>query len=262
MAGMARQSKQKTTEPLWASLKSRGYRMIIASRQYLAFLAAGAGLLALGACASYAPTAVSQEELEGTALSRNDIGVTKRAEFLEIDLHPEASELSDTDRNRIRNFVGAYAQTGHGPLVLSLPQVSANPQLAVTALAEARAIAWEQGVQYDELTGDAHGAGETAMQPMILAYQAYDAVAPDCASKASIDFSDVASNNTLPTLGCSVRTNLAAMIADPADLLGQRTLGPSDNARRDVILEKFRKGESTASLRSNQESGAVSSAID
>jgi len=107
-----------------------------------------------------------------------------------------------------------------------------------------------------------HGAGDTAPQPMILAYQAYDAIAPECASKASIDFSDVASNNTLPTLGCSVRTNLAAMIADPADLLGSRELGASDNARRDVILEKFRLGESTASVRSGQESGAISNAVD
>ncbi len=232
------------------------------SKQPLTFLAFGAGLLALGACASYAPTAVSESDLQGTALSRNEIGVTKRAEFLEIALPAEASELSDTDRDRIRSFVRAYTQTGHGPLVLSLPQTSNNAQLAVTAIAEARAIAWESGVEYDELAGEVHGAGDTAPQPMILAYQAYDAIAPECASKASIDFSDVASNNTLPTLGCSVRTNLAAMVADPADLLGSRELGPAYSARRDVILEKFRLGESTASVRSGQESGAISNAVD
>ena len=64
------------------------------------------------------------------------------------------------------------------------------------------------------------------------------------------------------TLGCSVRTNLAAMIADPADLLANRPLDPGDLVRREVILEKFRAGESTASIRSNQESGAVSDAVN
>jgi len=236
--------------------------MTIISKQPLTLLAFGAGLMALGACASYAPTAVSESDLQGTALSRNEVGVTKRAEFLEIALPAETSELSDTDRNRIRSFVRAYTLTGHGSLVLSLPQTSNNAQLAVTAIAEARAIAWESGVEYDEISGEVHGAADGAPQPMILAYQAYDAVAPECASKASIDFSDIASNNTLPTLGCSVRTNLAAMIADPADLLGSRELGPADNARRDVILDKFRLGESTASVRSDDESGAVSQAVD
>jgi pilus assembly protein CpaD len=236
--------------------------MTIISKQPLTLLAFGAGLMALGACASYAPTAVSESDLQGTALSRNEVGVTKRAEFLEIALPAETSELSDTDRKRIRSFVRAYTLTGHGSLVLSLPQTSNNAQLAVTAIAEARAIAWESGVEYDEISGEVHGAADGAPQPMILAYQAYDAIAPECASKASIDFGDIASNNTLPTLGCSVRTNLAAMIADPADLLGSRELGPADNARRDVILDKFRLGESTASVRSDDESGAVSQAVD
>jgi pilus assembly protein CpaD len=225
-------------------------------------LVLGASLLSLGACASHAPTAVSAEYLQGTALSRNDVGVAKRTEFLEIALSPQASELSDGDRSRIRSFVGLYAQRGHGPLVMSLPEASANPQLAVTAIAEARSIAWEKGVQYDEISGTSHGAGEAYAQPLILAFQVYDAVAPECAAKSEHDFGDVASNNNLPTLGCSVRTNLAAMIADPADLLGNRPLGPGDAIRREIILEKFRKGETTAAERSQQESGAVSQVVN
>ncbi len=236
--------------------------MTIVSKPNRSLLALGASLMTLGACASSAPTAISGNYLEGTALSRNEIGVTQRTEFLEVSLHPEASELSDADRARIRSFVGAYAQKGHGPLVMSLPAASSNPQLAVTAIAEARAIAWEKGVRYDEIAGSAHGAGEAYAQPIILAFQVYDAVAPACASKASLDFSDVASNNNLPTLGCSVRTNLAAMIADPADLLGNRPLDAGYSARRAVILEKFRLGEPTAATRSAQESGAVSDAVN
>jgi pilus assembly protein CpaD len=51
------------------------------------------------------------------------------------------------------------------------------------------------------------------------------------------------------------------MIVDPGDLLGQRPLDGSDLSRREVNLEKFREGESTASARTDQESGAVSSAV-
>ncbi len=231
------------------------------SRRTPALLALGAGLVALGACASAAPTAVPQAYLEGTALDRNPIGVTKRTAFLEVAIHPEASELSNADRDSIRTFIREYAQSGHGPLVLSLPQASANPQLAVAAVTEARAIAWEQGVAYSEIAGTSHGAGASTAEPMILAYQAYDAVAPVCPSKASFDISDVRSNNTAPDLGCAVRSNLAAMIADPADLLGQRPIDPADMDRRTVIMEKFREGEPTGATRGQDEDGAVSRAV-
>lgn len=236
--------------------------MTIVSKQNQKLLALGAGLLSLGACASSVPTAVIPGYLEGTALSRHEIAVTKRTEFLEVVIHPEASELSGEDRVRIRNFIGAYAQSGHGPLVLSLPAASANPQLAVTAISEARTIAWEKGIEYDEIAGTAHGAGEAYSQPMLLAFQVYDAVAPDCPSLAFLDFADASSNNSMPSIGCSIRSNLAAMIADPADLLGNRPIGPSDMLRRQVILEKFRLGEPTAAMRLDQESGAVSDAVN
>ena len=224
-------------------------------------LAAGLGLTAMAACSSYAPSNVPDAYLERTALDRNPIGVEKHTEFLEIAIPAETSELSNADKASIRDFVSAYRDHGHGPLIMSLPASSANPQMAVAAIAEARAIAYENGVQYDEIAGTNHGAGSDVAEPMILAFQRYEAIAPDCPSLAEVDFADIRSNNELPTLGCAVRSNLAAMIADPADLLGTRPLDKADPIRRSVILEKFRQGEETASSRSSAESGTVSQAV-
>ncbi|MEZ5953335.1 MAG: CpaD family pilus assembly protein [Hyphomonas sp.] len=224
-------------------------------------LAAGLGLTVLSGCSSVAPTSVPKSYLEGTVLDRHPIRVQKRTEFLEVGIHPEASELSNADRSRIAGFVAAYRDHGHGPLIMSLPASSSNPQLAVEAVAEARAIAYENGVQYDEIAGGNHGARSGKSEPMILAFQTYDAIAPDCASQATVDFSDMSSNNELPTLGCAVRANQAAMIADAADLLGTRPLEEGDAVRRGVILQKFREGESTGSSRSAEESGAISEAV-
>ena len=225
-------------------------------------LTATIGLLTATACSSVAPTAVPESYLQGTVLSRNAIEVAERTEFLEIDIHPESSQLSLSDKARIQNFVMAYRQVGHGPLIMSLPASSQNPQLAVSAIAEARAIAWENGVSYEEIAGNNHGAESLSAEPMILAYQTFDAIAPDCPSLATLDFANFESNNELPTLGCSVRANQAAMIADPADLLGQRPMGEGDAVRRSIILAKFRDGETTGAERSNDESGAISEAVN
>lgn len=230
-------------------------------RSLPALVALGAGVAAISACASAAPTAVPAAYLETSPLDLNAIEVEKRTEFLEVPIDAYASELSSSDRARIREFLAGYTRRGHGPLVVSMPQASSNPQLAVAAIAEARAIAWDMGVEYQEISGTAHGSGSAVSEPMILAYQSYEAIAPYCPPKSMVDFSNIDSNNQLETLGCSVRTNLAAMIVDPGDLLGTRPLDGSDLARREVILEKFREGVSTASDRSDQESGAVSSAV-
>lgn len=224
-------------------------------------LVAGIGFLALVGCASHAPTAVPDSYLQGTPLDRNAINVAKRTEFLEINISPEASQLSLSDKARISNFVGAYRNAGHGPLIMSLPESTANPQLAVAAVVEARAIAWENGVSYEEISGTSHGAGSDVSVPLILAYQGYEAIAPDCPSLAAFDMADISSNNEMPTLGCSVRSNLAAMIADPADLLGQRPLDEGDGVRRSIILSKFREGEVTSADRGDNESGTVSQAV-
>ncbi|WP_291077891.1 CpaD family pilus assembly protein [Hyphomonas sp.] len=224
-------------------------------------LAAAVGVLTITACSSAAPTAVPQAYLQGTPLDRNPIGVAKRTEFLEIDIHPAASQLSLSDKARIRNFVADYRSVGHGPLIMSLPMSSANPQLAVQATAEAREIAWENGVAYEEIAGGTHGEESDVSEPLILAFQSYEAIAPDCPSLASLDMGDMSSNNELPTLGCAVRTNLAAMISDPGDLLGQRSLDQGDPVRRATILDKFRKGEVTGAERGENESGTVSTAV-
>ncbi len=222
-------------------------------------LALGAGGLA--ACASSPNPALPPSYMEGTVLDRNAIEVVKRTEFLEVGIEPDASELSSVDRRRIESFVRAFQDTGQGQLIVSLPASSANPQLAVAATAAARTIAWEVGVKYEEIAGTTHGANSDVSEPLILAYQTYEAIAPKCKTFAETDIADASSNNEMEMLGCATRTNLAAMIADPSDLLGQRPLDAGDPVRRATILAKFRNGETTASARGDEDSGVISDAV-
>lgn len=216
-----------------------------------------AAALALGACGSV-PEAVPSEYVEATLLERNPVKVVETAETIEIILDPAASELTLADRRRLRNFVRGYNDHGHGPLVMLLPEGTANQQFAVGAVAQARAIAFENGVSYEEIEG---GSKFGSYPSIILSFKAYDAIAPECQSFAEIDFGEIRSNNDLPNLGCSIRTNLAAMIADPADLLGTRELDPVDAGRSQRVLEAWRAGEATGSAGNEGESGAVSDAI-
>jgi len=149
---------------------------------------------------------------------------------------------------------------GQGQLSMILPEGTSNPQSAIGAIAEAREIAWANGVRYEEISG---GANVFEFQPvMTLSFKRYEALAPECDSFGTIDVSSTRSNADLPNLGCSVRTNIAAMIADPSDLLGNRQLDPGDSERRYITFQAYRQGEQTASERNDGESGVISDAID
>lgn len=219
--------------------------------------------MAVAGCSSVEPNGpVPVEYLSGTTLDRNPIRVAQRTAYLEVKLNVLDDHLRLEEKANIRAFVTDYIQRGHGPLIMSLPKNHGNEALAVKAVAEAREIAWTAGVDYQAIRGSAYDANGSETAPIVMAFTAYDAIAPDCPQKSRIDFADATSNNDMPTLGCSVRTNMAAMIADPADLLGERPLDAADLARRTAQLELYRNGESTGATRSEEESGTVSTAVN
>lgn len=207
-------------------------------------------------------SSIPVEYFTGTVLDHNQIGVTQHTEYLEVQLDTRDTQLRITEVMNVRDFLDQYADVGHGPLVVSMPKHADNPQLAVGAVAEIREFAWEAGIGYEQMFGAAYDATDRPNSPIIMAFKTYKAVAPKCPSLAQIDLADATSNNDLPSLGCAVRTNMAAMIAEPADLLGGRELSEGDKIRRGQQLRMWQGGEVTGAARSDMDSGAVSTVIN
>lgn len=229
----------------------------------LTFLAGfGFSAALLSGCQSGPNKAVPIESFSGTVLDQNEIGVKRVTEILEVNLNPLDDQLRLSEIERIKSFLSAYNSNGHGSLVMALPKNAPNPHLAIQAVAEARDIAWEAGIEYQQISGSAYDARGRARAPLILAYTAYKAQKPKCTSLAEIDIANAVSNSDLPSLGCAVRTNMAAIIADPADLYGTRELEPGDQIRRQFQIEAFRSGQPTAAERGDSESGAVSTVVE
>ena len=208
-----------------------------------------------------APSHVPVEYFDGTVLDRHEIGVTQHTEYLEVLLDPRDTQLRLGEVSKVRSFLNQYADVGHGPLVVSMPKHAENPQLAVGAVSEIRQLAWEAGVSYESMLGAAYDASSHTQTPIVMAFKTYKAVAPECQSLAQIDVANGVSNSDLPTLGCAIRTNMAAMIAEPADLLGGRELSEGDRVRRGAQLSLWQQGQSTAATRTEAESAVVSTAI-
>ncbi len=220
-------------------------------KQYFTFSALMMSMCtALASCASSVPYEVASK----SPLERIPMNVAEQVEILEIFLDPNASQITLYDRRLIHDFFRTYKDRGHGPVQMVLPEGTENQQYAVSAVAEARAIAYNAGVSYEMISGGARYDGRPSI---VMSFVTYRAIKPDCPDFTQIDASYTGSNEAMPNLGCALRTNIAAMIADPADLLGQRPLDPTDTLRRQSVIENYRAGEPTAASRNEGESGII-----
>ncbi len=74
-----------------------------------------------------------------------------------------------------------------------------------------------------------------------VSYLVHTAIAPDCGyyeTESAWDFDNVNTSN----FGCSTQHNLAAMVANPGDLVASRTFTTRDAQRTVAILDAYRAG--------------------
>ncbi|MEQ8268507.1 MAG: CpaD family pilus assembly protein [Parvibaculum sp.] len=198
------------------------------------------------------------EDTQYDATYTHPISVEADVATLNVGVIQGQPGLMPAERAAIAGFAAAYRQRGHGPLTISTPSGSPNAGAAAVALSDVRDLLSENGVGGSDLAYTPYRAsGSDTSAPLILSFKQYVA-RPTACGNWSGDYAFDPSNGLLPNHGCATQNNLAVMIADPADLIGPRTMTPADAERRDTVLEKYRAGESTATVRGDQDSGAVS----
>ena len=65
-------------------------------------------------------------------------------------------------------------------------------------------------------------------------------------------------NRPYSNLGCAYQRNMAAMVANPADLVQPRPESPSYTTRRSTVLGKYSRGEATATVYPDADKGKIS----
>lgn len=180
---------------------------------------------------------------------------------VEMPVDPRDNGLNWAQIELIEALAGEYKARGHGPFVISYPQNAGNADAAIGAIAEVRTALYGHGLSWRQISGGAYEAGGYAQAPLIFSFTRYRAIAPQCEGRWS-DVRNTAAGRGWGGFGCATEQNLAAMVADPRDLVTPRTFDDPDAARRQTVIERWRRGEPTASQRSPEESGSVSRAVD
>jgi len=164
--------------------------------------------------------------------------------------------VASRDVARVRAFADMWKQRGYGSLGISADGSSAAERVT----REVREILAAAGVDAATVRAGTGGESPTSASPsVVLSYMTDAAVAESCDNTWTENIADAPRNLPWQNFGCSSQRNLAALIEDPRDLVHPRDEDPSDAMRRGVVLEKYRKGETTAAqTNQSQEGGAVS----
>jgi pilus assembly protein CpaD len=217
-------------------------------------------ILTLGLCFSLAACGGfnGREDALSTVQFRHPISVDPQVVTLQIDAPRDKVALSVADKAALNAFAGTYRARGHGLLSIAAPSGSPNERAAVALVAETRAVLAERGMKNGELGYAAYRASSANDDaPLILTYRRYVASASPCGNWSE-NLGDNPDNSRSPNFGCSTQNNLAALVEDPADLLGPREWDPAYAPRRDQVIENYRTGEVTEAEQSGNASGNVS----
>jgi pilus assembly protein CpaD len=182
---------------------------------------------------------------------RFPITVEPRMQTLRVGV--DSGGLDPASMADLQRFARDYLRNGSGLVRVSAPR--RIPQAANTVAAQMA----DFGVPRNRIVTGVDDVA-TPADEVRVSYVGYVASAEPCGDWSS-NVGYTAANAPTPNFGCATQHNLAAMVADPRDLVTPKPLGPEDAQRRLTILDKYRKGESTVATKAAEQSGVVSSAV-
>ncbi len=206
------------------------------------------GLLMLGACAT------DGSEAEAPILPTERYAIEVCPAPQELKLAPHAAGLSTAQADALSGFVRQWLTSGGGDITLKAPEHGPDPAAAYRTVTAARDYLVAQGAPAEKVRIVGYDAAGDAHSPILVGFMRYQAKGPDC-GRAWSDVTQVGANEPYPEFGCAVTANIAAQIADPADLLAARASDPVDAQRRQVVMDKYRQGANTSTAPDPQADG-------
>ncbi|ETR77374.1 pilus assembly protein [Afipia sp. P52-10] len=219
--------------------------------------------VALGAC-----THTKEEVVTGGIPTdyrqRHPIVVQEADRTIEVFVGTGRGGLTAPQRTDVMAYAQAWMQEGTGPLVVEVPTATPNARAAQQSLHDIQSIVASAGIPSRGVSVRRYTPADPRQFATIkLSYPRVTADAGPCGlwpEDLGPSFKNDIYQNNRPywNLGCASQRNLAAMVANPADLVQPRPESPGYTARRTTVLGKYAKGDSTTTQYPDVERGKIS----
>lgn len=155
-----------------------------------------------------------------------------------------AQGLTGQEYGQVSDFAADYVRAGRGNVVISIPTNAGNSQSAAMVAQDAQRALYAAGVDYSKISSGTYQAQGQPNASVLISFERYEARKLVCEPWTATDATKTNSNLSPRRFGCAQNANLAAMLADPGDLLSDRKDPSTRDAKRlQVGFEKNQKGE-------------------
>ncbi len=194
---------------------------------------------------------------------RHPIAVREKAQTLTVFIGDARGGLTATQRAEVSGIASAWRGEATGGIIIEMPVGVPNERVGAGVAREIRSLLASAGVPGQSIeirpyrTQDPLRLGTVRVTyPKMAAETGPCGLWPDDIGPT---YSAVyASNRPHWNHGCSNQRNLAAQVANPADLVQPRGETPVMASRRATALDKYRKGEATATQYPDANKGKIS----
>jgi pilus assembly protein CpaD len=188
------------------------------------------------------------------------ITVEPQVATLAVQVDDGLNALGRGEDQRVAAFAQRWKARGQGLMNVATPSGGGD---SAGAMAQLKKLLAANGVDKGAVQFTTYNpAGGDTQAPITLSFVAYAATAQECGGDWSRNLGFEPRNLPRPNFGCSTQHNLAAVVADPHDLIEPRTSDPSDALRRSIVIEKYQQGQPTQAQRDEALDTGQSSSVD
>lgn len=182
--------------------------------------------------------------------------VDRKEVVLDLAVPPGSYGLTHSQKRELRDFAHRFGrEDSGGVLVVRAPGGGGNEIAAMRAMDDVRRVVSRAGAA--DAVFESYSAGGMPEAPVRVSFMRHTAEAPVCGSWPT-NLARDPENAPWPNMGCAGQANLAAMVSNPRDLVEPRGMTPRSSERRDVVWDKYVKGETTGADKSEEEKATVS----
>lgn len=205
-------------------------------------LAAAMCTTVLAGCAK--PTdSVTVGSISDDYRTRHPIVVTQKEQTLDVAVASGARTLDRATASNVTAFASGLAGGGGGTIIVLEPAGAPNSSSVKHVRDDVMAAIQAGGVSRSHILVQSYDASHHgAAAPVRLSYHAVAATVGECGNWIE-NLADNPNNTQYHDFGCSTQNNLAAIIANPNDLMGPRAQSPIDAERRANVIERYQTNE-------------------
>lgn len=229
-------------------------------RRTAVHLAALGGLvIALAGCNQHT---AKRDDYPFDIRKRHPISLREGQQTVEVFLGRYRGGLTPSQRADVLSFARSWRHDATSGIIVEVPSNKATSRAASDALREIYAIFAASGIPRSAVHVRNYREQGTTLAGIKLNYAKIVASAGPCGQWPK-DLGPGAGKQYLTNepywnFGCSSQHNLAAQVANPADLVQPRGETPAYEARRSVAIDKYTKGQDPSGQYNNYDKAKIS----